>query len=462
METKLTFYSKSVILLSLLLLAACKKFAEIPPPANQIVSSTAFADDKSAVATLNGIYSKMSGTSLSICSSAACLYPAMSADELAYYTASSRDNFIKNTLDPIANNVELATYLWTPAYNFIYGANSCLEGVAQSESLSSDTKNMVMGEAYLMRAFMYFNLVNLFGDVPMVTTTDYEINKSLARTPQEQIYQLIMSDLQKAISLLQTAYPSPGRARPNKVTAQALLAKVYLYQNKWPEAAALCDAVIGDSRYALEQDLSKVFLSSSQEAIWQLAPVIANINTYIGNLILPSSSSAAPTYLLTGSLLNDFEAGDKRKTTWVQSRVYRNETLYYPFKYRIRTGTSVTEYMMVLRLGEIYLIRAEARAKLGNLEGARSDLNVIRRRAGLGDLSENLDQTGVTKALWHERRIELFSEWGNRWFDLKRIGLANAVIGGLKPDTWKTTAQFYPIPNSQMITNPQLQQNNGY
>lgn len=460
MKMKLTKYLLGLFILTGVTMNSCKKFVEVPNPANQVISQTAFADDKSATATINGIYSAMMSNPQSICSTVASLYPAMSADELTYFTTTTRDGFIQNTLGP-NNNTELESYLWTPAYSFIYAANSCLAGVSKSNSLSAPIKADISGEAYFVRAFLYFNLVNLFGDVPLVTSTDYTINKSMARTPSAQVYDLIIKDLLNAKALLKNDYPSDGRARPNKSAVQTLLAKVYLFQKDWKDAASLCDSIISNSNYVLENDLNNVFLTTSREAIWQLAPVTANYNTYVGNLILPSSASSAPTYLAANSLVNDFENGDNRKTAWLKSRVYKGQTLFYPYKYKIKTGTVVTEYNMVFRLAEVYLMRAEANAMLGNLTSASSDISVIRQRAGLPALADGLTQSAILSSVMHERRIELFSEWANRWFDLKRNNLADAVLGALKP-SWKPTAKLYPIPYSQIVTNPALTQNEGY
>lgn len=116
---------------------------------------------------------------------------------------------------------------------------------------------------------------------------------------------------------------------------------------------------------------------------------------------------------------------------------------------------------MVLRLAEQYLIRAEARAQQNNLAGAAADLNAIRQRAGLEPLPDNLDKAAMLLAVEQERRIELFAEWGHRWFDLRRTGRSLAVLSPIKPDLTATDL-WYPIPLSAINTNPFLTQNEGY
>jgi len=126
----------------------------------------------------------------------------------------------------------------------------------------------------------------------------------------------------------------------------------------------------------------------------------------------------------------------------------------------------MTEYTMVLRLAEQYLIRAEARAQQNNLSAAQSDLNVIRTRAALSPTTANTQSTLLT-AILHERQVELFSEWGHRWFDIKRTGNVDAVMGNggacaAKGGVWNTNWQLYPIIQLQLQLNPALVQNSGY
>jgi hypothetical protein len=137
---------------------------------------------------------------------------------------------------------------------------------------------------------------------------------------------------------------------------------------------------------------------------------------------------------------------------------------YFPSKYKIKSGTPLKEYSMVIRLAEIYLIRAEARAQQNNLSGAIDDLNTIRWRAGLGGTLFTT-KAGILAAIQKERRIELFSEWGQRWLDLKRSASVDSVMANqtqIKGNTWTSTQQLYPIPLAEISANPNLVQNSGY
>ncbi len=135
------------------------------------------------------------------------------------------------------------------------------------------------------------------------------------------------------------------------------------------------------------------------------------------------------------------------------------------YKYKIGAiDTAIVEYPMVLRLAEQFLIRAEARMHLANISGAKNDLNVLRTRAGLGETLAN-DESSLAAAILEERRNELFTEWGNRWFDLKRIKLINSIMATVtlqKGGVWEDPDQLYPIPTDELKKMPYMSQNPGY
>src|SRR5690606_11794700 len=132
------------------------------------------------------------------------------------------------------------------------------------------------GQALFIRAFVYFYLVNIYGDVPLLLTTDYLVNTKATRTPATQIWRHIETDLQQAISLLDenTGYEDGERSQANIYAAMALLARVYLYMENWVKAEELSSQVIAQSeKYEILEDLNQVFLANSREAIWQISPV---------------------------------------------------------------------------------------------------------------------------------------------------------------------------------------------
>jgi hypothetical protein len=210
---------------------------------------------------------------------------------------------------------------------------------------------------------------------------------------------------------------------------------VYLYTADWSNAAIQATAILNNTNlYGLTPGLNDVFSANSNEAIWQLQQSNQTFPynaTGEGFWFVPSSQTTQPDMYLTPALLNAFEDSDLRRTTWVDSTVYAGTTYYYPYKYRIGAAQATpggmdSAYYMVLRLGEQYLIRAEAEANGagGGISAAISDMNVIRLRAGLSPYAGPGIADSVLKAIYHERQVELFAELGHRWLDLKRWGTA--------------------------------------
>lgn len=440
---------------------SCKKFVSVDPPGNQIELSKIFSNDDAAISAAVGLYYRMTISNLIVSNGGVTVYTGLSSDE--FYNVSpdpELDLFTGNALIP-DNGTGVYSNLWKAAYQNIYQANAVLEGLANSTNISVALKKQLKGEMLVGRAFHYFYLVNLFGDVPLLTTTNYEVNSTMPRTPAGQVYQQITGDLLEAESLLTAEYPSAERGRPNKYTATALLARVYLYQQNWQKAKEKAESIISTGRYSLESNLNNTFLSGSSETIWQLQPVTNYMNTAEGFEFNPFDSFSVPKYSLTDTLLNKFETGDQRKQAWLTFNNAGGQPIYYPYKYKVGFSSVLTEYYVVFRLAEIYLIRAEADAHLNNLTAAESDINVIRNRAGLTNTTAN-NQSALLVALEQENRIEFFAEWGHRWLDLKRNNRVDAVLSIEKGTGWQSTDALYPIPLSQIQINPALTQNPGY
>lgn len=446
---------------------SCKKFVQIPAPPTELTTAQAFGDDKTATSSVAGIYIVMMGSlTPEFANGGITLYTGMSADEL-YPTRTTITNdlqFYNNAISATTNDVN-TNNLWANAYVSIYDINASIEGLTASAGLTPSIKNQLLGEAKFLRAFFYFNMVNLYGPVPLVTTIGFNTNGTLPRTSVDSIYAQIESDLQASQSLLSADYPSAGRVRPNQYTAMALLSRAYLYDQKWDSADAYATKVINSGLYSLNHSLNNVFDQASNEAIWELFPVVTRIGAIEAYLFIPSSTTRVPNYPLSPFLLNSFEPGDQRRSAWIDSNIISGVTYYYPYKYNTRTyaaGVTPTEYYTVLRLSELYLIRSEARINEAatNLSGAITDLDSIRNRAGLPNTTAS-DPTTLSTAILHERQTELFCEWGHRWFDLKRTGTINTVLGTEKSG-WQPTSALFPIPFTQIQSDPFLTQNDGY
>lgn len=467
MKKLLSYISTSIIVI---MIFSCKKMLQIDPPKNQLVTSQVFSDTSNAKSAVNGIYTYMMSTTTAFgfANGGVTLLTGLSSDELSTTGINVSDlDFYNSTVS--TENVKNQDILWRNAYKIIYQANACIEGLTASTTLANSTvsdsiKNQLLGECLVIRTFIYFNLVNLFGDVPLITTSDYNITRSQRRAAKDSLYSFMERELIKAKSLLSESYVGAGRIRPNKATASALLARVYLFSKKWPEAETMASGLISATVYVLEPDPNNVFMANSREAIWQLRPYVTGYETTEGQLFIPTTAATArPTYPISSELLNAFEPNDLRKTKWIASKTVSGQAYWYPYKYKLRMDNNTTplENYMILRLGEQYLIRAEARAQQGRLSEAAADLNVIRVRAGLPATTAT-DQNQLLHAIYEERKIELFAEWGHRWYDLKRTSRADEILGVVKGTNWQSTDVLYPIPFSEIQLNANLTQNSGY
>jgi hypothetical protein len=478
------------LILLILVQTSCKKLVDIPPPTQTLAENKIYATDATAIGVLDGMYTTLTndGSDFPFQGTWSIgLFASLSADEL---------NLLKNTNPYNAHYRNDLTgllagfQLWAPLYNYVYKCNAAIDGLQKSTSLTPIVGKQLLGEAKFMRAFFYFYLVNLFGEVPLVLSTDAVANTILSRSTKTDVYKQIISDLKEAKDLMNSNYPNATllgttseRIRPTKWAAEALLARVYLYTGDYTNAEVETSGIINNtSLYGPLLPLNSVFLKNSKEAIWQLQPTANNLNTVEGRMYVvpPTGPSSNNPALLSKFLLNSFEPGDQRAVlgNWINTTIYKKtstiyDTVPYSFKYKIyaapgvTSAAAMTEYFMVLRLGEQYLIRAEAMAQQNKMNEAKSDLNIIRTRAGLPNTTAN-DQASLLDAILNERRHELFCEWGHRWLDLKRTGKVDAVMSVITPlksngsIQWRSYQQYYPIAKPELDKAPNLTQTDGY
>jgi starch-binding outer membrane protein, SusD/RagB family len=466
--------------------AGCKKLVEVEPPVNKANGEGVFLNDATATSVLTGLYSKLSSAGLnssSISLPAIVLYGGLSSDELALWsgvTDARKIAFYKNNLVS-SPTLSYGGEFWS--WSSIFTCNSVVEELSGNTILKPATRRQLLGEAKFMRAFYYFYLVNLYGDLPLVLSTDYKENAVLSRSPKSEIYKQIINDLNDAKDLLSPNYlnsdlitTTTERVRPTQWAANALLARAYLYVNDYVNAEEQASLVINNKSLFDTVAINNVFLKNSKEAIWQLQPVNTGWNTEISKLFIMSSNgpnnssstvSGNPVYL-SSHLVTAFELNDKRRVNgnWVKSVTTANgSTYFFPFKYKSKTFEApVTEYLMVFRLAEQYLIRSEARAQQNNIAGAQLDLNIIRTRAGLQNTSADAKES-ILLAIQKERQVELFTEWADRWLNLKRTGEINSVmnvVASQKGSTWNQFKSEYPLPYRETQVNLNLIQNYGY
>jgi hypothetical protein len=458
----------SAILLVCTGLTGCNKLIQIGAPQNQLVTGSVFSDTSTVESAVLGLYSKVAnggpgqdmGTSTS-------LYNGLSADEGYYFpTYYGYDAFTNNALTPIFFNIDA---YWSGVYNNIYTANSLLLGDSTS-SLPAAYRARTIGEAKFLRALCYFYLVNEYGAVPLVLSTDAQKAALQPRDSVSTVYNQIIKDLTDARAVLPADLSLYGgsRIRATSWAAAALLARVYLYRGNWAQAEAMATAVIGNpGLFSILADPTKVFLANSQEGILQFPPPFTS--SWMANTLGASATAVTPNFVLSDNLYASFETGDLRKASWVGIKTYGSVNYPYPSKYKYTGGVGSVENAQLLRLPEQYLIRAEARTQQGNFAGAAADLNVVRARAGLPNTTAS-DKPSLMAAIEHELRVEFFCEWGHRWLDLKRwpgvgnpaLSRADEVLPVDKTTPWKSTDALYPIPQPEINANVNLTQNPGY
>ncbi len=452
-----------IVLLSIMLLLnliSCDSFVDVETPNSQLTGVTVFEDRTTANAALIAIYAKLRDSGMlagNANGSGVCL--GLYADELTYYGATDDNtSFIFN--NTMLATTAIASQLWNESYQQIYSANAVIYGCENSTGLSTADKNQFIGEALFVRALVHSYLVNLYGDVPYITTTDYEVNRLVSRMPTAEVYTNIIADLQQAIALLPEAYVAPERVRPNRSTASAFLARVYLYNGNWAEASNAASAVLNNAEYVWETDIDKIFLKDCTATIWQFSPNLVGNNADEGSVFV-FQTGPPPFVGLREELYNSFANDDLRKSHWIASVTDGTNTWYHANKYKqnTNTGTSV-EYSIVFRLAEQYLIRAEARARQGELSNAKQDLDMVRSLAGLPNTTA-MTSEDIIAAVQQERRFELFTEYGHRFFDLKRNGTLNTALPVVKLG-WNSTDVHWPIPETELLANPNLTQNPGY
>lgn len=487
---------KIIVVLLLLPALGCRKLVTVPPPFTNISAESVFNEDVTAIAAVTGVYSfVMNNATLFFGRSSVTALTALSSDELLPYSAvndAQLNAYYYNQLAAKVPGVSNAygDELWSSIYSFLYSCNASVEGLSNNTKLTPSVQKQLMGESKFMRAYFYFYLTNMFGEAPLVLSTDYAKNSMLVKSSKEDIYKQIIADLLDAKGLLSLDYVDGGlnkysslasseRVRPTSWAASAMLARVYLYQKQYDKAEEESGRVIGNTTMFGLNTLANAFKKNQAEAIWQLQPVKSGVNTDDATVFIQTTGGPVSQrpFVVTSQLLSSFEPGDNRKSTWINSITVGANTFYYPYKYRNNTAT-VDEYGMMLRLGEQYLIRAEARAQKGDIAGAVSDVNALRTRARaavtvgvpnpLPNLLNSLTKDQLLSAILHERQTELFVEHGHRWFDLKRTGKVDEVMIVVTPQkangaAWQSYQQLYPILYSDIEKSAnRLVQNLGY
>jgi len=488
----------SIIYIAIMLmgLGSCKKWVEYDPHDDFVITEIDYLKSEADYRAMAvGVYSPLQWLNQVVPVSDIASDDAVSGGESAADVLSLQqiDDF---TYYPV--NSTLAD-LWQVSYEGINRANylhQYKEKNLAGQTVNFAGKEALYGEVYFLRAYFYFTLVKMFGDVPLFTDRRLTLSDSrkLKRADKTEVYKQIEQDLTAAIAVLPAVQSEKGRV--TKYAAQALLGKVYLYQNKYTEAASMLENVITSNAFTLVSDFGAIFLQSGEngpESVFEIQYSNGQ-GTYDWNHVTRGQGNFAvqqcgirglngagsmpyapgwSTNLPTQNLTNAFEAGDQRKAVTIldieaykaanpsfnityQVAPYRNTGLYNQ-KYLPHKGETSGQVELnylnnyrTIRYADVLLMAAEAnnKATTTNDVKARTYLNLVRRRA-FGDQLHDITagSSALYDAILNERRLELAME-GERFFDLVRTGRASTVLGPLGFVTGKH--ELFPIPQTEV------------
>ena len=358
---------------------------------------------------------------------------------------------------------------WRFPYQSIYQCNDFINHVEGTNVMDPKKRDAFVGEAKYFRAYAYFMLVNAFGDVPLILTTDVNETAKMSNTDKNEINKLIIEDLEFAEASLKDS--DNGRTKITSEAARGLLARVYLYTQQWEKAKAKANGLLPTAdggtcdKFKLEP-VERVFKSTSKESILHInMEGYVGPGTYVGYTRI-GSLMVDGWYYVSQGLVDELQKDPKEKRIYWIKQHRLDDKLYCPYKYQNRSTPKSSddyEFLVLLRLAEQYLIRAEANVHLGNLNAALKDVNVIRARAGLDPVPSVSSAEELLLIIEEERRKEFFEECGHRWYDLNRTGRADAVYRATDyKKYWEPYKALLPIPDSEIARNPFLEQNDGY
>jgi hypothetical protein len=483
--------------LSALALGACNSFLE-PKPTDVLAPENFYASAADAVSAVNAVYGQTQWVYFYY-----WYHSDVASDDIFATSNFGTDGhqLASYTFDPTLWSID---NVWSNAYITINRANIVLDRVP-SIVMDPVERDRVLGEAHYLRALMNFELVRMFGDVPLIEHEAKSVaDAQVARTPAAQVYALIASDLQTAITQLPASYTGSDLGRATSGAATALLAKVYLNQRDYTNAAKYAGQVIASGRYSLNTRWLDNFKVASEftnpESIFEInygapeqtAGVVGSVQSLFS---LPSGFPGGDAYGLmqvNPQLIALYSAADQRgnRATYMTSpytdAMGRTATWGVPngaafHKWLDETNTKdmtarswqqQPNNWVVQRYADVLLIYAEAVSAGGTATAgsAEAALNAVRSRAGIPTVT-GLGSAALTDSIRVERRREFAFE-GQRWFDLSRWGLLDATV---RAKTAQMQALFpgettvhgapsslFPIPNGQINNNPLLTQNTGW
>jgi len=478
---------KTYIYASLLLLMAtgCKKEL-IQNPSNKIPTNTAFVTPANFTTAILGAYSGLQGPDY---------YGGQDGGSMGTTPDVLSDNLVlcqqgRKSEQSFYNFQYVSTgtwNMWPDAYTVVLRANQIITNIGNLTA--GDFKNNIEGEALAIRALAHFDLLRVYAKsytsatdadpgVPYVTSVDPTLLPS--RTPDKKAYDMVVADLVQAQSLIAT---DNGVGRLNKAAVEGILSRVYLYRGEWQNAITAATASINDAGtaghvLATTDNFGAIWLDAddpaSTEVLFRVRILDAdNVSIGVG-YEQASPSGVKPEYTVDYAFFNQFTSTDVRLSAYIGQTVFNTISYNYVKKYfgRASGNANVVDYK-VIRLGEVYLNRAEAYYNSGNTAAALADLNTLRSNRYTGFANGTESGSTLYDAIQLQRRLELAFE-GSRFFDIKRLNLPvnrssfgdNADGTGVPAAVLTLPANsplfLLPIPQIEVNTNPNIVQNPGY
>lgn len=473
--------------------SSCKKFLEENPKSNVTVANY-YSTESDAISAVNSIYAYLNSTSTGstagVYHSTFWVAAGLASDEMINNQLGAPQFDQLGTFTHTPENSALFE-IWMMHYKTIATANIAINRIPGIK-MNANLKARLIGEAKFLRGLMYFNLVRMFGKVPLIIEENAPLTPASAA--EDALYTQIIKDLSDAAESLPVSYPvGNGKGRATKGAANAILSKVYLTTSDWTNAANIAKKVIESQQYQIWTDYADVFKLANRngkEAIFSVgfgdaggAIIFWEAGQFLVRL-LPTQLSqegvvnAQGWQIPTQNLYDAYEADDRRREVTFITEINGTSGPFTirPFiqKYWDRvaepTGNATSNDFPVMRYADILLIYAEANNELGNAVLAHEYINMVRKRARFnGTTYENAvaDYTGLSKeqmreAILKERRMEFVAE-GQRWFDLVRTKTLAAKVPLAKPGVTPAPKHIhFPIPQYETDLNPNLVQNEGY
>ena len=463
-------YNKIILMFMIGFALSCSEsFLELTP--QQSVSDLeALTNLEDMNSSITGVYNEISGSNYY--GRHMYMIPDVMADDVKQNSQANRlvlyAGHIVDQSDPNAAS------LWTEMYRAINAANNIINSDIVVAAGAQADKDHIIGEAYALRAQVYFDMVRMFGQhytftadashfgVPLVLSFD-PTNKPERNTVKE-VYDQVILDMTTAISLMKNNSRSGNSNTLSSTAVKALLSRVYLYKEDWPNAEARATEVIG-SGFSLVPNANYFSLwttDNSSESIFEISMTEAD-NVGGQGMAGLYKRQIFGDYLPSNDVVSLYQAGDARLSTFKEDTFLTGE--FAPFRVDKYPDILGFDNVKVIRLAEIYLIRAEARAEIGtNTIGAQQDLNMVRQRALPTAPNTSLTGQALKNAIFLERRLELCFE-GQRLWDLMRNKLdvvRTQCTSSICLIPYGSDTLILPIPQVETDTNPNITPNPGY